>query len=59
MKLETRLENMKYYRERAIAIGDPSDKLYIEDLNLSIEMFEKATIKNKNFVIMNGIRIDE
>ena len=36
-----RLERMKDYLALAEFNNDPSDKLYIEDLKLSIAMFEK------------------
>lgn len=52
-QLEQRLKQMKAYRDVAIAHGDPSDKLYIEDLNLSISVFE-AQLKYANPVVQKG-----
>lgn len=52
MDIKTRLKLMKEYREEAMA--DPeANKFYIEDLDLSIAMFEKAA-KNKGNIIQSG-----
>lgn len=60
MNLLTRLENMRKYRDVAIAQNDPSDKLYIEDLNTSIAYFEEAITKpKKQYEIINAKWLDE
>ena len=60
MNIETRLKLMKEYHLEALA--DPvTNKLYIEDLELSIAMFEKA-IKNKRYnkaIIEKGFDLSE
>ena len=48
-----RLERMKDYLALAEVRNDLSDKLYIEDLKLSIEMFEKYQPK-----VMSGFDIE-
>lgn len=45
MTLEHRLARCKVYREEALK-QPRVNKLYIEDLNLSIAMFEKACINS-------------
>ena len=51
-----RLERMKDYLALAELRNDPSDQLYIEDLKLSIAIFEKSTVV---FVSVNGVFEDE
>ena len=60
MTIETRLKLMKEYRLEALADPD-TNKLYIEDLELSIAMFEKA-VKNKRYnktIIEKGFDLSE
>lgn len=52
MTIETRLANMRKYREQALKQPN-KNKLYIEDLDISIVMFEKAVI-NSEIVIQKG-----
>lgn len=53
MSLEARLERCKTYREQALK-HPRANKLYIEDLNLSIEMFEQAVRSNSTRDIIVG-----
>lgn len=54
-ELENRLELMKAYRAAAIAEQDPSHRLYIEDLDLSVAMFEKqASVNKDSLTLRNG-----
>lgn len=57
MTIETRLANMKAYREEALKYPQ-KNKLYIEDLNLSINMFEKQ-LKTSKPVLQSGWLIDD
>lgn len=52
MTIETRLANMKRYLEQALKQPN-KNKLYIEDLQLSIPMFEEA-IRNNKVVVQKG-----
>ena len=55
MTIETRLTNMRTYREEALK-HPIANRLYLEDLEISIVMFEKA-VKNKrseNIIIQKG-----
>lgn len=52
MIIETRLANMKKYLEKALKQPN-KNKLYIEDLQLSIRMFEEA-IRNNKVVVQKG-----
>lgn len=52
MSIETRLANMKRYLEEALK-HPQKNKLYIEDLSISIPMFEKA-IRNNTIVVQKG-----
>lgn len=52
MSLEARLANMRRYRDEAMQ-HPIKNKLYIEDLNISIAMFEKH-IANGKPIIQQG-----
>ncbi len=54
MKLETRLEQLKRYRKEAML--DPvGNKLYIEDLNLSIKLFQsQVETQSKTIEVKSG-----
>jgi hypothetical protein len=52
MTIATRLANMKAYREEALK-HPRLNKLYIEDLDLSIDMFEKA-LANSAIILRKG-----
>lgn len=57
MKPETRLAQMKKYLEEAM--NDPiGNKLYIEDLNLSIKYFQANIQTNDDIQVMSGFSID-
>lgn len=54
MSLQSRLETMKKYREQAMK-KPKLNKLYIEDLDLSIAMFEKQIANGKDgYLIQSG-----
>ena len=57
MKLETRLITMKQYLAEAL-LSPEENKLYIEDLNLSIAHFEKYAMRQA-IPVMNGIKLDD
>lgn len=52
MTIEIRLSNMKRYLEQALKQPN-KNKLYIEDLQLSIPMFEEA-VRNNKVVVQKG-----
>lgn len=52
MSLQQRLANCKQYREEAMK-HPIKNKLYIEDLELSIAMFESA-VKTNSIIVGNG-----
>lgn len=52
MSLQQRLANCKQYREEALK-HPRANKLYIEDLDLSIAYLEEAT-KHNNVIVGNG-----
>ena len=52
MNIATRLANMKRYREEALK-NPIANRLYLEDLAISIPMFE-AAVKNSKIVIQKG-----
>lgn len=52
MSLEQRLATCKQYREEALK-HPKANKLYIEDLELSISMFESA-VKTNSIIVGNG-----
>ena len=56
MTLETRLATMKRYREEAMK-QPLANRLYIEDLDLSIAMFEAQ--KDKGYPVINGIEMED
>lgn len=51
-EIETRLKNMYSYREEALK-HPIANRLYLEDLAISIPMFEAAA-KNSGIVIQKG-----
>lgn len=53
MSLQSRLETMKKYREEALK-KPKANKLYIEDLDLSIAMFEKQIANGNSYIIQSG-----
>jgi hypothetical protein len=55
--LAARLERCKQYREEALQ-HPQKNKLYIEDLNLSIVMFKKA-VKNNSSIYGKGWNSEE
>ncbi len=57
MTIETRLATIRAYREEAMK-QPRVNKLYIEDLNLSIEMFEKA-VKTNSIIYGKGFDTSE
>lgn len=52
MTIETRLANMKKYQAEALK-HPQKNKLYLEDLALSIPMFEEA-VKNNVVIVQKG-----
>jgi hypothetical protein len=42
-----------------LAETDKKDASHIDDLNLSIEMFEKAVIKKQDIVVFHGLELKE
>lgn len=52
MTIETRLANMKKYQAEALK-HPQKNKLYLEDLALSIPMFEEA-VKNNVVTVQKG-----
>ena len=56
MTLEIRLATMKRYREEAMK-HPLANRLYIEDLDLSIAMFEAQ--KDKDYPVINGIKMND
>ncbi len=59
MSIESRLKDMYRYRDEAMK--DPkANKLYLEDLAISISMFERmAQQPNKEISILNGFPVDD
>lgn len=57
MKLETRIENIKSYLTEALQSPE-GNELYIEDLKLSLDIFQKAVNNKSEIVVMNGFTID-
>lgn len=59
MSIESRLKDMYRYRDEALR--DPiANKLYLEDLALSIPMFEQmAKQPNKEISVLSGFPIDD
>ena len=57
MKLETRIENIKSYLAEALQSPE-GNELYIEDLKLSLDIFQKAVNNKSEIVVMNGFTID-
>jgi len=60
MTIESRLKTCKAYREEAL-LNPEENKLYIEDLDLSIAMFEKA-VKSKRehkYLVQKGFDLAE
>lgn len=57
MKLETRIENIKQYLAEAMQSPE-GNELYIEDLKLSLDIFQKAVNNKSEIVVMNGFTID-
>lgn len=59
MTIETRLATMREYLAKAV-LHPIVNKLYIEDLNLSIAMFEKAARnKNSRVIVQKGFDLSE
>lgn len=60
MTIETRLANMRKYREQALKQPN-KNKLYIEDLDISIAMFEKAVTNSAKMeiVVQKGFDLSE
>jgi hypothetical protein len=52
MTIETRLATCKAYREEALK-HPKANRLYLEDLELSIAMFEEA-VKHNTIVLQKG-----
>lgn len=57
MKLETRIETIKQYLAEAMQSPE-GNELYIEDLKLSLDIFQKAVNNKSEIVVMNGFTID-
>lgn len=59
MTIESRLKDVYRYRDEAMK--DPkANKLYLEDLALSIPMFEQMVKQpNKEISVLNGFPIDD
>jgi hypothetical protein len=59
MTIEARLETLKRYKYFEERSPDYS-QTYIDDLNLSIAMFEKAVSKKQSIVVMRGgLKLEE
>jgi len=57
MTIENRLIQMKKYLEEAL-LDPENNKLYIEDLKLSISHFEANVTQSNDFALMSGFAID-